>query len=177
MEITIVKAYTEVYKQLLRYIFRRKTSSPRSGWGTKGRRDNKFPLTTCTRTLRNLYGGRRGREIPEKQGRRAGGRVGREIERISRIPQPILWLWIIFVKQPFQDNEYQTVLINGLAVFELKGRWIGCRGLQAPIFNDDQVGRLIVVQRKQGRIRRKRSKGGRKTGKGHGAQALSEVKR
>ncbi|KAK6593640.1 hypothetical protein H4I95_11032 [Botrytis cinerea] len=116
MDITTVIRYTEICKQLLRYIFRSKDIEPekRPGYGLTERQQ--MCIEDVWTSIEELIWwkeeqGALGSGAEDKE-----GESDEEIEWIGRIQRQILRLWMALLNQPLQDDEYKSVLISGLAV-------------------------------------------------------------
>jgi len=147
MDITTVKAYTEVCKQLLRYIFRSKDIEP----GKRPAYELSERQQMCVEDVwTNIEEFVWWKEEQEDlgSGDEEKGESDEEIEWIGRIQRQILRLWIALFNQPLQDNEYKSVLISGLAVLGMRedDGWLDAEDYTPKYSAVIKLARLMVVQ-------------------------------
>jgi len=148
MDITTVKAYTEVYKQLLRYIFRSKGVEPEKRPGYELTERQQMCIEDVWTNVEEFVWWK------EEQGdlgsgeEEAEGESDEEIEWMGRIQRQILRLWIALLNQPLQDNEYKSVLISGLAVLGMQEDegWLDAEDYTPKYSAVIKLARLMVVQ-------------------------------
>ena len=149
MDITTVKAYTEVYKQLLRYIFRSKDIEPEKRPGYELTERQRMAIQDVWTNIKEFVwckeeqGGDSGSGAKEEE-----GESDEEIEWMGRIQRQILRLWIALLNQPLQDNEYKSVLISGLAVLGMREDegWLDAEDYTPKYSAVIKLARLMVVQ-------------------------------
>ncbi|KAK6591640.1 hypothetical protein H4I95_12110 [Botrytis cinerea] len=148
MDITTVIRYTEICKQLLRYIFRSKDIEPekRPGYGLTERQQ--MCIEDVWTSIEELIWwkeeqGALGSGAEDKE-----GESDEEIEWIGRIQRQILRLWMALLNQPLQDDEYKSVLISGLAVLGMRedDGWLDAEDYTPKYSAVIKLARLMVVQ-------------------------------
>ncbi|KAK6591278.1 hypothetical protein H4I96_12464, partial [Botrytis cinerea] len=148
MDITTVIRYTEICKQLLRYIFRSKDIEPekRPGYGLTERQQ--ICIEDVWTSIEELIWwkeeqGALGSGAEDKE-----GESDEEIEWIGRIQRQILRLWMALLNQPLQDDEYKSVLISGLAVLGMRedDGWLDAEDYTPKYSAVIKLARLMVVQ-------------------------------
>ena len=147
MDITTVKAYTEVYKQLLRYIFRSKDIKPEKRPGYELTERQQMCIKDVWTSIEEFVwwkeeqGGGLGRRAEE------GGESDEEIEWMGRIQRQILRLWMALLNQPLQDDEYKSVLISGMAVLGMRedDGWLDAEDYTPKYSAVIKLARLIVL--------------------------------
>ncbi|KAH6702795.1 hypothetical protein BKA61DRAFT_704075 [Leptodontidium sp. MPI-SDFR-AT-0119] len=149
MDITTVKAYTEVHKQLLRYIFRCKDIEPEKRPGFELTERQKMAIDDVWANIEEFVwwkeeqgGSGSGAEEEEE------GELDEGIEWMGRIQRQILQLWIALLNQPLQDDEYKSVLISGLAVLGMRedDGWLDAEDYTPKYSAVIKLARLMVVQ-------------------------------
>ena len=146
MDITTVKAYTEVYKQLLRYIFRSKDIEPEQRPGYQLTERQQMAIQDVWTNIEEFVWWK------EEQGDLESGEEEEEsddeIEWMGRIQRQILRLWIALLNQPLQDDEYKSVLISGLAVLGIRedDGWLDTEDYTPKYSAVIKLARLMVVQ-------------------------------
>jgi hypothetical protein len=146
MDITTVKAYTEVCKQLLRYIFRSKDLEPGKRPAYELTERQQMAVDDVWANIEEFVW------WTEEQGEEGRGEEGEEsdeeIEWIGRIQRQVLRLWIAVFNQPLQDDEYKSVLISGLAVLGMRedDGWLDAEDYTPKYSAVIKLARLMVVQ-------------------------------
>jgi superfamily II DNA helicase RecQ len=148
MDITTVKAYTEVYKQLLRYIFRSKDIEPEKRPGYELTERQQMAIDDVWTNIEEFIWWKE-----EQGGLGSGpeeeeGESDEEIEWMGRIQRQILRLWIALLNQPLQDDEYKSVLISGLAILGMRedDGWLDAEDYTPKYSAVIKLARLMVVQ-------------------------------
>lgn len=152
MDITTVKAYTEVYKQLLRYIFRSKDIEPEKRPGYELTERQQMAIQDVWTNVEEFVWwkeeqGDLGSGEEEAEGE-SDEESDEEIEWMGRIQRQILRLWIALLNQPLQDNEYKSVLISGLAILGMRedDGWLDAEDYTPKYSAVIKLARLMVVQ-------------------------------
>jgi hypothetical protein len=72
-----------------------------------------------------------------------------EIEWMGRIQRQILQLWIALLNQLLQDDEYKSVLINGLVVLRIRedNRWLDAEDYISKYSAVIKLAQLIIIQK------------------------------
>ena len=149
IDITTVMRYTEVCKQLLRYIFQSKDIKPEKRLAYELTERQQIYIEDVWTSIKEFI------QQKEEQGGALGSRAedkagesDEEIKQIGRIQRQILRLQIALLNQLLQDDEYKSVLISRLAV-------LGIREDDGQLDAEDytpkysaviKLARLIVVQ-------------------------------
>jgi hypothetical protein len=147
MDITTVIRYTDVCKQLMRYIFRSKDIEPekRPGYELTGRQqvciEDVWTSIEEFMWWKEEQGGDSGSGAEE-------GESDEEIEWMGRIQRQILRLWMALLNQPLQDDEYKSVLISGLAILGMRedDGWLDAEDYTPKYLALIKLARLMVVQ-------------------------------
>jgi hypothetical protein len=149
MDITTVKAYTEVGKPLLRYIFRSKDIEPDKRPAFELTERQQMCIEDVWTSIEELVwwkeeqvGDSESRDEEEEEESDA------EIEWMGWIQRKILRLWIALFNQPLQDDEYKSVVISGLAVLGMRedDGWLDAEDYISKYSAVIKLARLMVVQ-------------------------------
>ena len=151
MDITTVKAYTEVYRQLLRYIFRTKDIQREKRPAYELTERQRVCIEDVRTSIEEFVWWKEEQAGDSRSGveeKEEEGKSDEEIEWMGRIQRQILRLWIAVFNQPLQDNEYKSVLISGLAVLGLRedGGWLDAEDYTPKYSAVIKLARLMVVQ-------------------------------
>jgi RecQ family ATP-dependent DNA helicase len=147
MDITTVMAYTEVYKQLLRYIFRSKDIEPEKRPGYELTERQQMAIQDVWTNIEEFVWWKE-EQGDLRSGEGEEGESDEEIKWMSRIQRQILRLWIALFNQPLQDNEYKSILISGLAVLGMRedDGWLDAEDYTPKYSAVIKLARLMVVQ-------------------------------
>ena len=149
MDITTVKAYTEVGKQLLCYIFWSKDIEPDKWLAYELTERQQMCIKDMWTSIKELVqwkeeqvGDSESRDKEEEE------ELDKEIKQIGRIQQKILRLWIALLNQPLQDDEYKSVVISGLVVLGIRedDRWLDAEDYMPKYSAVIKLAWLMVVQ-------------------------------
>ncbi|KAM3067126.1 hypothetical protein ACMFMG_011681 [Clarireedia jacksonii] len=153
MDITTVKAYTEVHKQLLRYMFRSKDLAPEKRPGYELTERQQMAMQDVWTNIEEFVWWKESHRDgdsggDETEGDETEGESEEEIEWMGRIQRQILRLWMTVLNQPLHDNEYKSVLISGLAVLGMRGDdgWLDAEDYTPKYSAVIKLARLMVVQ-------------------------------
>ncbi|KAK6591364.1 hypothetical protein H4I95_12233 [Botrytis cinerea] len=149
MDITTVMRYTEVCKQLLRYIFRSKDIEPEKRPAYELTERQQMCIEDVRTSIEEFVwwkeeqGGASGSGAEDEE-----GESDEEIEWMGRIQRQILRLWMALLNQPLQDDEYKSVLISGLAVLGMRedDGWLDAEDYTPKYSAVIKLARLMVVQ-------------------------------
>lgn len=145
MDITTIKRYTMAWQRLLIYVFRSEDQEPEQR--------PPYQLTErqqiCMDEVRS--GVEEFLEWRDEAGRRESEEEGEsddEIRRMAQIQRKVLRLCIALLHHPLQDDEYQSVVISGLAVLMLQedGGWSSAEDFTPTYSAVIKLARLMVVQ-------------------------------
>ena len=142
-----MKAYIEVYKQLLHYIFQYKDIKPKKWLGFELIERQKMAIDDVWANIEEFV-----RWKEEQGGLGSGaeeeGESDEEIEWMGRIQRQILRLWIALLNQSLQDDEYKSVLISGLAILGMRedDGWLDAEDYIPKYSAVIKLARLMVVQ-------------------------------
>jgi RecQ family ATP-dependent DNA helicase len=155
MDITTVRSYTQVWRQILGYIFRAEDTEPE---------DRPAYQLTSSQAI-NIQGVRgeirKFREWKDENGKQRGSgneetgegeeeecESDEEIEKMRVIQREVLRLCISLLNHPLQDNEYKSAIISGLAVLGMKddGGWLNAEDYTPKYSAVIKLARLMVVQ-------------------------------
>ena len=121
IDITTVKTYTDIYKQLLCYLFRSKDVKPEKRPAYKLTERQRICIKDVQISIKEFV------QQKEEQGGDSESRdkeeeeeSDEEIKQIGRIQRKILRLWIVLFNQPLQDDEYKSIVISRLAVLGIR---------------------------------------------------------
>jgi len=98
MDITTVKAYIEVYKQLLRYIFRSKNIEPEKRPGYELTERQQMAIQDVWTNIEEFVWWKE--EQGDLESGEEEGESDEEIEWMGRIQRQVLRLWIALLNQP-----------------------------------------------------------------------------
>ena len=145
MDITTVKSYTGVYKQLLCYIFRSKDIELEKRPAYECTTRQQIAINDVWTIIEDFI------EWKEEQGdeeREKEGHSNEEIQWMSRIQREVLRLWIALLNQPLHDDEYKSVLISGLAILGMRedDGWLDAEDYTPKYSAVIKLARLMVVQ-------------------------------
>jgi RecQ family ATP-dependent DNA helicase len=145
MDITTVKSYADVCKQLLLFIFRSRDNEPNKRPAYELRERQQMCIEDVWTSIEELV------QWKEEQGQDLGDEEeesDEEIEWMARIQRKILRLWIELLNQPLQDHEYKSVIISGLAVLGIRqdNGWLGAEDYTPKLSAVIKLARLMVVQ-------------------------------
>jgi RecQ family ATP-dependent DNA helicase len=148
MDITTVKAYTEVYKQLLRYIFRSKDIEPEKRPGFELTERQKMAIDDVWTNIEEFVWWKEEQGGSGSGAEEEEGESDEEIEWMGQIQRQILRLWIALLNQPLQDDEYKSVLISGLAMLGMRedDGWLDAEDYTPKYSAVIKLARLMVVQ-------------------------------
>lgn len=144
MDITTVKAYTEVWKKLLRYVFRAEDDDE----------DKRPPYSLTQRQQAHL--GELQRKIqefqrwqeqqPAREGEEAESEE--EVEWMRQVQRMVLQFCIALLNQTLQDHEYKSAIISGLAVLGMQDGegWLDAEDYTPKYSAVIKLARLMVVQ-------------------------------
>jgi len=143
MDITTVTRYTEVCKQLLRYIFRSKDLEPDKRPPYELTERQQTCIEDVWTSVEEFVWWKEEREEEEEE-----EESDEEIEWMGRIQRKILRLWIALLNHPLQDDEYKSVLISGLAILGIRedGGWLDAEDYTPKFSAVIKLARLMVVQ-------------------------------
>ncbi|KAK6591982.1 hypothetical protein H4I95_11932 [Botrytis cinerea] len=149
MDITTVMRYTEVCKQLLRYIFRSKDIEPEKRPAYELTERQQMCIEDVRTSIEEFVwwkeeqGGASGSGAEDEE-----GESDEEIEWMGRIQRQILRLWMALLNQPLQDDEYKSLLISGLAVLGMRedDGWLDAEDYTPKYSAVIKLARLMVVQ-------------------------------
>jgi RecQ family ATP-dependent DNA helicase len=148
MDITTIMRYTEVYRQLMCYIFRSKGIKPEKRPGFELTERQQMAIDDVWTNVEEFVWWKE-----EQGGLGSGpeeeeGESDEEIEWMGRIQRQILRLWIALLNQPLQDDEYKSVLISGLAILGMRedDGWLDAEDYTPKYSAVIKLARLMVVQ-------------------------------
>jgi RecQ family ATP-dependent DNA helicase len=148
IDITTVKAYTEVCKQLLRYIFRSKDIEPEKRPAYELTERQKMAIDDVWANIEEFVWWKEEQGGSGSGAEEEEGELDEGIEWMGRIQRQILRLWIALLNQPLQDDEYKSVLISGLAVLGMRedDGWLDAEDYTPKYSAVIKLARLMVVQ-------------------------------
>jgi hypothetical protein len=145
MDITTVRSYTQVWKQVLCYIVRVEDEDPADRPAYKLTRRQEISIRILRESIREFqaWKDRQGSES-DREGDREDdmeeeesdkeesdkeesdkeesdkGESDEEIERMRKVQRDVLRFCIDLLDHPLQDNEYESAMISGLAVLGMR---------------------------------------------------------
>jgi superfamily II DNA helicase RecQ len=164
MDITTVRSYTQVWRQILGYIFRAEDTDPDDRPAYQLTSNQAMNIQSLRDEIRKFREWKHemdnGKEDQEKASRDEGTREendkyesdeyesDEEIERIRVIQREVLRLCISLLNHPLQDNEYKSAIISGLAILGMKddGGWLNAEDYTPKYSAVIKLARLMVVQ-------------------------------
>jgi hypothetical protein len=162
MDITTVKSYTHVWKQLLCYVFRAEDEDIDKRPAYRLRGQQQIAIQEVRAVIREFQAWKQDQpnEDPNED-----DESNKEIEFIGRIQREVLRLCIELLNHPLQDNEYQNVIISGLAIMGIRDDdgWLDAEDYTPKYSAIIKLARLMVVQegyeRRQEAIQRLQERG------------------
>ena len=126
MDITTVKSYTQVWKQLLCYVFRAEDEEVEKRPAYKLQGQQQIAIQEVQAMIQEFQEWKQDQPIEDAN---EDDESDEEIEFIGRIQREVLRLCIELLNHPLQDNEYQNVIISGLAVMGIRDddRWLDAK--------------------------------------------------
>jgi RecQ family ATP-dependent DNA helicase len=145
MDITTVKSYTHVWKQLLCYVFRAEDEEVRKRPAYKLRGQQQIAKQEVRDIIREFQEWKQDQPINEAD---EDDESDEEIEFMGRIQREVLRLCIELLNHPLQDNEYQNVIISGLAIMGIRDDdgWLDADDYTPKYSAIIKLARLMVVQ-------------------------------
>src|SRR5277367_6450351 len=162
MDITTVKRYTHVWKQLLCYVFRAEDEDIDKRPAYRLRGQQQIAIQEVRAVIREFQAWKQDQpnEDPNED-----DESDEEIEFMERIQREVLRLCIELLNHPLQDNEYQNVIISGLAIMGIRDDdgWLDAEDYTPKYSAIIKLARLMVVQegyeRRQEAIQRLQERG------------------
>lgn len=150
MDITTVKTYAEVGRQLLRYIFRSKNIEPEKRPAYELTERQQMRIEDVWTSIEELvwWKEEQAGDSESREGEEEEEESDEEIEWMGRIQRKILRLWMALFNQPLQDNEYKSVVISGLAVLGMRedDGWLDAEDYTPKYSAVIKLARLMVVR-------------------------------
>jgi hypothetical protein len=162
MDITTVQRYTEVWRQLLRYVFRAEDEEPDKRPPYELTERQQICIEDVRASIREFQAWKQEQaptREPDRECRQGGTTKKRkaqeeeeesdeEIEWMRQIKRKILRLCISMLNQPLQDNEYKSVVISGIAVLGMREDegWLDAEDYTPKYSAVIKLARLMVIQ-------------------------------
>ena len=160
MDITTIRSYTRVWRQILCYIIRAEDTDPTELPAYKLTEWQKVSIRVLRQTIREFQEWKDGQASePDQQRdededgaeRREDAEVeesDEEIKRMKKIQRRVLRLCIDLLRHPLQDNEYESAMISGLAVLGIRDDegWLDAEDYITKYSAVIKLARLMVVQ-------------------------------
>jgi hypothetical protein len=143
MDNTTVRLYTNVWRQLLCYIFRAEQAEPEKRPGYKLTIRQRIATDDLQAIIQEFMEWK-----DEHQFEPEADETDAEIEFMGRIQRKVLRLCIELLNHPLQDNEYKSVIISGLAILGIRedNGWYGAEDYTTNYSAVIKLARIMVVQ-------------------------------
>ncbi|KAG4427745.1 hypothetical protein IFR05_016773 [Cadophora sp. M221] len=161
MDITTVRSYTQVWRQILSYISRAEDTEPEDRPAYQLTSSQAINIQSARDEIRKFQEwkdgeGKQAKESDDEEGIKHKGESqedeedesDEEIEKIRVIQREVLRLCISLLNHPLQDNEYKSAIISGLAILGMKddGGWLNAEDYTPKYSAVIKLARLMVVQ-------------------------------
>lgn len=145
----MVQEYTQVWRQLLCYIFRAEGKEADKWPAYKLSRRQQIAIQEVRRVIEEFKEQRENQPIMETDDIARGGEESdEEIEFIGQIQRETLRLCIVLLNHLLQGNEYKSAIISGLAVLGIRDDdgWLDIEDHTPKYSAVIKLARLMVVQ-------------------------------
>jgi hypothetical protein len=159
MDITTVRSYTQVWRQILCYIVRAEDEepanrpayklTPRQEVGIQVLRESIQVLRESIQEFRAWQDGQGSEEGGEdREDGEETDESDEEIERMKKVQRNVLRFCVDLLDHPLQDNEYKSAMISGLAVLGMRDDegWLDAEDYTPKYSAAIKLARLMVVQ-------------------------------
>jgi hypothetical protein len=144
MDITTIQRYTQVWKQVLCYVFRAEDEDVEKQPAYKLQGRQQIAIQQVQAIIQEFQ------EWKQDQPNNANedDELDEEIEFMGQIQREILRLCIELLNHPLQDNEYQNVIISALALIGMRDDdgWLDAEDYTPKYSAIIKLARLMVVQ-------------------------------
>jgi superfamily II DNA helicase RecQ len=157
MDITTVRSYTRVWRQILCYIIRAEDTDPteRPIYQLTAWQENS--IRVLRETIREFQvwkdsqasqSDQQSEEEREGEGQAELEESDEEIERMKKVQRRVLRFCVDLLDHPLQDNEYESAIISGLAVLGIRDEkgWLDAEDYTPKYSAVIKLARLMVVQ-------------------------------
>jgi hypothetical protein len=154
MDITTVRSYTHVWRQILCYIVRAEDEDPTDRPAYKLTPRQEIGIQDLRESIEEFRvwkgADTGGREEDEERGGRDkdGEESNEEIKRMKKVQRHVLRFCIDLLDHPLQDNEYESAMISALAVLGMRDDegWLDAEDYTPKYSAAIKLARLMVVQ-------------------------------
>ncbi|KFY83127.1 hypothetical protein V500_10159, partial [Pseudogymnoascus sp. VKM F-4518 (FW-2643)] len=156
MDITTVRSYTHVWRQILCYIVRAEEEEPIHRPAYKLTPRQEISIQILRESIREFQAwkhaedaerdGSNGEEEEDKEGE--WEESDEEIKRMKKVQRDVLRFCIDLLDHPLQDREYESAMISGLAVLGLRDDegWLDAEDYTPKYSAAIKLAQLMVVQ-------------------------------
>ncbi|KFZ17941.1 hypothetical protein V501_01471, partial [Pseudogymnoascus sp. VKM F-4519 (FW-2642)] len=156
MDITTVRSYTHVWRQILCYIVRAEEEDPINRPAYKLTPRQEISIQILRESIRKFQAwkhaedaerdGSNGKEEEDNEGE--WEESDEEIKRMKKVQRDVLRFCIDLLDHPLQDREYESAMISGLAVLGLRDDegWLDAEDYTPKYSAAIKLARLMVVQ-------------------------------
>jgi hypothetical protein len=157
MDITTVRSYTRVWRQILCYIIRVEDTDPTERPIYKLTAWQENSIRVLRETIREFQvwkdsqasqSDQQSEEEREGEGQAELEESDEEIERMKKVQRRVLRFCVDLLDHPLQDNEYESAIISGLAVLGIRDEkgWLDAEDYTPKYSAVIKLARLMVVQ-------------------------------